>query len=340
MQQGGQLVSVIVVNWNGLEFLKSCFNSIFSQSYGNMEVIMVDCDSKDSSVRLVEMNYPLVKVIKLETDLGPPYAINLAARESKGEYLLILNNDVHLPEELIEKMVEKLEDDENSVVTPVELNWRGEYVHSGIPEYWIGRYLAKFVKTEGRSPFYPSTACCMTTREILLSVPLNENLFMYEDTEWGWRLHLNRIRIKVVPETSFLHKGAGTKLDCSPRQAFFVGRVIFATCFICFRLPTFILILPILSAAHLRNLIRFVRRRRFRSLYWYLRGFLDFFRHLDLWIKTRREVQRQRQVGDWEILKSMTGSVHFEKTAQKRWMERQRNTQRYGREHTQKRALV
>jgi len=261
MQQGRQLVSVIVVNWNGLEFLKSCFNSIFSQSYGNMEVIMVDCDSRDSSVRFVEMNYPLVKVIELKEDLGPPYAINLAAREAKGDYVLILNNDVHLPEELIEKMVEKLEDDENSVVTPVELNWRGEYVHSGIPEYWIGRYLARFVKTEGRSPFYPSTACCMTTRDILLSLPLNESLFMYEDTEWGWRLHLNTIRIKVVPEASFLHKGAGTKLDCSPRQAFYVGRVIFATCFVCFRLPTFLLTLPILSVAHLRNVFRFLRRR-------------------------------------------------------------------------------
>lgn len=328
----GKLVSVIVVNWNGLGLLKSCFNSIFDQSYGNMEVIMVDCDSKDDSVRFVEENYPVVRVIKLKRDLGPPYAINLAARDSRGDYVLILNNDVYLPEDLIRKMVEELQRGENCVVTPVELNWRGEYVHSGIPEYWIGRYLAKIVKTEGKSPFYPSTACCMTTKDILLSLPLNESLFMYEDTEWGWRLHLNRIRIRVLTNTSFFHKGAGTKLDCSPRQAFFVGRVVFATCFICFGLLTFLLILPIFSLAHLRNVIRFLRRRRFRSLYWYLRGFFDFFRHLDLWIRTRREVQKRRLIGDWEVLKLMTGSVHFEKSSRNNWMMKQRESQVYGTE--------
>jgi GT2 family glycosyltransferase len=335
-----KLVSVIVVNWNGVGFLKDCFNSISAQTYENLEVIMVDCASSDESVPFVKENFPQVRVIELKEDPGPPSAINLAARDSEGDYLLILNNDVRLPEDLIKRTAEELQRGENCVVTPVELNWEGEYLHSGIPEYWIGRYLAKFVKLRGRSPFYPSTACCLTTREILLSLPLNEDLFMYEDTEWGWRLHLNRVRIKALPEAFFFHKGAGTKLDCSPRQAFFVGRVVFATCFVCFRFLTFLVVLPILCLSHLRNGFRFLRRKRLASLYSYLGGIIDFFRHPAVWMRARSEVQAQRQLGDWEILKLMAGSIDFEKHARREWMEREHRAQMHERRPARERMLV
>jgi len=319
-----RFVSVIVVNWNGVGLLKDCFDSVFAQSYKNFEVIMVDCASRDDSIGFVRNNYPQVKLIKLEKDLGPPYAINLATKMSKGDYVLILNNDVYLPEDLVEKMTEELKREKNYVITPVELNWNGEYVHSGIPEYWIGRYLACVFRFKTKSPFYPSTACCMTTKEILLSVPLNQSLFMYEDAEWGWRLHLNKIKIKVPPNAFFFHKGAGTKLDCSPRQAFYVGRVVFVTCFICFRYLTFVLVLPVLFLTHLRNILRIVKNRKLKSVFRYLRGIFDFFKLFGVWQKRRKEVQTQRAIGDFEVLKLMTGSVHFEKDFKKKWMGKKR----------------
>ena len=149
-------VSAIVVNWNGMEFLPTCLDSIFKQDYNNIEVIVVDCASRDESVSWIVENYPKTKVIALQKDPGPPAAINLAAREAKGEYILILNNDVILPEDLIEKMAKELRTDKNCVINPVELNWEGRYVRSGIPDLLFGRYLSYFIKVKGDSPFYPS----------------------------------------------------------------------------------------------------------------------------------------------------------------------------------------
>jgi GT2 family glycosyltransferase len=314
-------VTAVVVNWNGRELIPICLDSLLQQSHKDLEIIVVDCASQDESVPFIKSSYPRVKVIELKRDPGPPGAINLAARRASGDCLLILNNDVYLPEELVESMVEELRKDENCVLTPVELNWQGQYVHSGIPEYWIGRYLAKIFKTSGESPFYPSTACCMVTRRILLSTSLNESLFMYEDTEWGWRLHLKKIKIKVPPGSFFLHKGAGTKLDCSPRQAYFVGRIALATCFICFRLTTFFLISPLLALGFARHILRYVRRRHFSSIKSYLRGAFNFFFNIRLWNRKRKQVQNQRSIDDLRVLKLMAGSIQFEKRARRAWLE-------------------
>jgi len=312
-------VSAIVVNWNGIKFLPICLSSVFNQTYKELEVIVVDCASKDESVPFIKSNYPLAKVIELKQDFGPPYAINLACREAEGEYILILNNDVYLPNNLVAEMVTELEKDENCVINPVELSFDYKYTRSGWPS-WIGKYLYKILKLKGNRPFLPSTACCLTSKDLILNNPLNENLFMYEDTEWGWRLHLKKMEIKVLPNSFFLHKGCGTKLKYSPEQAFYLGRVTLATCFICFRLPSFILILPILAFEYIRSILRFVRRKSFRSIKPYIKGALDFFTKIKVFTQKRKIVQTQRLINDSEVLKLMIGSIDFEKKAKKSWM--------------------
>lgn len=312
-------VSAIVVNWNGIKFLPVCLDSIFRQSYKNLEVIVVDCASKDESVSFIKTIYPKTKVIELKQDFGPPYAINLAAREAQGEYILILNNDVYLPENLVTEMAEELEKDENCVINPVELSFDHKYVRSGWPS-WIGRYLYKIVPLQGNSPFLPSTACCMTTKKLILVNPLNEDLFMYEDMEWGWRLHLTNMRIKVLPATYFLHIWRGTKRQHSPEQCFYVGRATIATCFICFRPLTLLVILPILCFEYTRSVLRLVRRNNIGSIKSYFRGALDFILKIKRFNQHRIAVQKQRLIGDLKVMKLMIGSAAFEKITKKSWM--------------------
>jgi len=317
-----KLVSIIVVNWNGLGFLKDCLDSIFSQSYGNLEVIMVDCDSKDSSVRFVAMNYPGVKLIELREDLGPAHAINTAARQAEGDYVLILNNDVTLPEDMLSVLVDQMQEDENCVINPVEISWRGEYLGSGCYSGWIGRFLYKLIKLKGKVPFYPSTACCLVPKKIIVDNPLNENLFMYEDTEWGWRLHLKRIKTKVVNSTHFLHRSSGSEdTPYSPKQAFFVGRAVLATCFVCFKIPVMILMLPILFWNYAWQVLVYAKRGKPKSILAYTKGHFAFFTRLESFIQDRKKVQRERAIGDLSILKIMIGSIDFAERSQREWSE-------------------
>ncbi len=315
------LVTIIIPNWNGKHFLRTCLNSIFEQIYKNFEVSVVDCASSDGSTDFVKEKYPQVRLIELKEDKGPPRAINLAAQEAKGDYVLILNNDVILPSVLLGKMVCELEKDENCVINPVQLDWDGNYVSSGLESATLG--LSKIFKVRGESPFFSNTACCMTSRRVLLENPLNVNFFLYEDTEWGWRLHLRGIKLKVLFGSFFLHKYAGSIGNASPKQAFFVGQSFIATNFICFRSISLIILLPLLLISFIRSGLSW-HKRGSKLLKLYFLGSLNFFKKLDLFVKDRRKVQRNRLISDLEILKIIIGSKSFEREAKEQWLSNHR----------------
>jgi GT2 family glycosyltransferase len=264
-------------------------------------------------------------VIELKKDLGPPYAINLACQKAQGEYILILNNDVILPKDLIEKMVKELEKDKNCALNPVELSFKYEYLSSGGPSVWIGRFLHKIINLKGDRPFFPSTACCLTTKDLILNNPLNEHLFMYEDTEWGWRLQLMRIKLKVIKDGYFLHRGSGSEdTSYSPKQAYFVGRATISTCFICFKMRTLLLILPILFCNYLWQVLVYLKRKKFQSVWAYTKGYLGFFKKLGVFFKDRELTQKTREIKDREVLKLMIASIDFEKDAEADWREKEK----------------
>jgi GT2 family glycosyltransferase len=311
-------VSAIVVNWNGMEFLPTCLDSIFKQSYKNLEVIVVDCASKDESVSCIAENYPKTKVIVLQKDPGPPSAINLAARQAEGEYILILNNDVILPKDMITKMIEEMKKDENCVINPVELDWERKYRQAGCTDPWLARHLSKFIKITGDAPSYPSTACCLVSKKLFLDTPLNENLFIYEDTEWGWRLHLNGVKNKVLLSSFFLHK-CGATLGNSAKRTFLQGRTPLATFFICFKLSTLSVLLPYLLITYYLSPKRIAYFFVKGWLGSFLMGILSFFEKLSLFIQDRRKSQKDRKIADMELLKIIIGSISFQETAKQEW---------------------
>lgn len=313
-------VSAIVVNWNGIKFLPVCLDSIFKQTYKNLEVIVVDCASKDESVSWIAENYPRTQVIVLQKDPGPPAAINLAARQAKGENILILNNDVILPKDMITKMVGEMKKDEECVINPAELDWEGKYRQAGCTDPWLARYLSKFIKITGNSPSYPSTACCLVSKKNLLDTPLNENLFIYEDTEWGWRLHLKKIRIKVMLDTFFLHKCEGSMNI--RKSAFINGKTSLATIFICFKWHTLLWLFPYLLITYYLDFKRLGYYLVKGGLVSFCRGILSFFEKLPLFIQDRKRAQKERKIGDGEMLKITIGSIDFKKKSKDEWIKR------------------
>jgi GT2 family glycosyltransferase len=320
------------VNWNGLSFLNTCLDSLLGQDYAHIEIIVADCASSDNSVSYVCETYPQVKVIEEKTDKGPPHALNKAAKQAAGSYLLLLNNDTILPPDLISKMVTELIRDENVVLTPVQLNFKHEYVSAGYDERWFGRHLYrllgsakhfpmrffyKLLRIQDDRPFFPCTGCCMVTKGLFLDNPLNENLFLYEDTEWGWRLNLRKIWTRVAMDAHFLHKDGGTICFNSPRHVFIHGRVAIATCYICFKWYTFLLTLPLLLYDYVRN--AGCLRRDPRLLVSYAKGFLEFFKRLKTHTYDHRNAQKGRTLSDWQILKMAIGSVAFNEKVKREW---------------------
>jgi GT2 family glycosyltransferase/lipopolysaccharide/colanic/teichoic acid biosynthesis glycosyltransferase len=103
-------ISVIIVNYNVKDLLEQCINSIISASKNlTTEIIIVDNNSFDGSVEMLENKFSSVssvKVIGSPVNLGFAKANNLGAKEAKGEYLLILNPDTILQEDTLDKTLE------------------------------------------------------------------------------------------------------------------------------------------------------------------------------------------------------------------------------------------
>ena len=78
------LVSIIVVNWNGKEFIQQCLKSLVSLTYTNFEIILVDNASTDNSVEIIEKNFPNVQLIKNNDNAGFAQGNNIGIKKSKG----------------------------------------------------------------------------------------------------------------------------------------------------------------------------------------------------------------------------------------------------------------
>lgn len=87
------ILSVLIVNFNGKDFLGSCIDSIRKHVTVPYEIIVVDNASHDGSVGYLKQNYPAVRVVVSPVNSGFTGGNNLAAKNARGRYFLLLNND-------------------------------------------------------------------------------------------------------------------------------------------------------------------------------------------------------------------------------------------------------
>ena len=88
--------SVVIPNWNGRQFLKTCLDSLKAQTYDDVEIIVVDNGSSDGSRTFITEYYPEVRLIALKQNRGFTGACNLGMEAASGEYIALLNNDTEL----------------------------------------------------------------------------------------------------------------------------------------------------------------------------------------------------------------------------------------------------
>ena len=95
-------LSIIIVNYNVKYFLEQCLHSVVKNIEGfDVEVLVVDNDSTDSSIAYLQPLFPRVKFIAALTNIGFAKANNLALKQAKGNYVLFLNPDTIIPENCI-----------------------------------------------------------------------------------------------------------------------------------------------------------------------------------------------------------------------------------------------
>ncbi len=105
-------VSVVIPNYNGIAYLKPCIDSLREQTYIDFETIIIDNASTDDTYKWIPEEYPHILFKVLDQNYGFSRAVNEGIKRSKGEYVLLLNNDTVVEKNFIEELVKEIEKDE------------------------------------------------------------------------------------------------------------------------------------------------------------------------------------------------------------------------------------
>ena len=98
-------LSVNLVTWNGERFLKECLKSLEAQTFKDFSLLVVDNGSTDGTVDFIKSNYPHVRVVKHDNNVGFAKAHNQAIHWTKSDYVLCLNQDIILEPSCLEELV-------------------------------------------------------------------------------------------------------------------------------------------------------------------------------------------------------------------------------------------
>lgn len=228
-------VSIIIVNYNGLDLLKKCLLSLYKFSEGfSFELIIVDNHSTEGNLNEVVSEFNDVIVIKNDVNLGFAKANNIGLNIANGKYVLFLNNDVYLTENSIKKVLDLAEtqplktfigcrllnpDGSTQISTasyPSGLNLFASnfFLYRIFPSSpnFNKYYLQKKEITASTHVDYVIGAFLFGAREVLTNLNgFDERFFFYaEDIDLCFRLKLIGGKTLFFPYTSVVHIGGAS----------------------------------------------------------------------------------------------------------------------------------
>ncbi|KKU56797.1 hypothetical protein A3C34_03170 [Candidatus Amesbacteria bacterium RIFCSPHIGHO2_02_FULL_48_21] len=238
------LISVVIVNWNVADSLVRCLNSVFAADYPNLEVIVIDNASQDTSVKLVKTRFPKAKLIINSKNLGFPKAVNQGLAAAKGDYLLVTNPDVKLPENFFNQALSFAKSHPLlGILGPKFLDPDGTPQGSVFPEpsvvntfreYWLGQTGLTQKYTPQTSVPLPvnavSGACMFLPKSTITRIgKFTECIFMYyEDLDYCRRVRAASLEVIFHPGITVIHEhGRSTEKSNQEKYRNFVESVIY-----------------------------------------------------------------------------------------------------------------
>lgn len=298
------LVSVVIVNWNGKPYLDGCLSSVFSQTYPQFEVTLVDNGSTDDSVAFVSRAFPRVRLIENSENIGFAAANNMAIELAKGDYIATLNNDAQADVRWLEELVRAMEADHRLGMCaskmlfyhqPQLINSAGIHIDKvGIA--WDRE--AGEPEADEESPqevFGPCAGAALYRRQMLEEVGLfDEDFFCYlEDVDLAWRARLQGWRCLYVPGAKVYHIHSATSKEGSLFKGYFRGRNKVWTIVKNYPNPHLLLWSPLIALYDLGSvLFAFLVAGDLSPL----RGRMASLRGLPLMLSKRFQIQRGRRL--------------------------------------------
>jgi GT2 family glycosyltransferase len=320
------LVSVIIVNWNGRQYLPDCLDSLKNQSFGDFETIIVDNGSTDGSLELLQQSYSWVRVVPLSANTGFATGNNAGFAVSHGAYIVTLNNDTRVDPTWLAELIAPVENHpEVGMVASRICSWDDpdliDSLGVAICPDGMSRGSRRQVQfstlslTKTEDILIPSACAALYRRRMIDNTGFfDDDFFAYcEDTDLGLRGRIAGWRAVLARDAVVYHRYSRSGGVFSPFKLYLVERNHFWVALKCFP-ASMLLVLPFWTIIRYLVQARLVLGARgagaqFRStpsstlITALIRGIFDATRSLPDLVRKRRAVTDTSHMSPAELKK-------------------------------------
>jgi len=233
------LCTVLVLNYNGIDFLKRFCQTWLDFLPANTELVIADNASTDDSITFLKKTFPQVRIISLQENHGFAQGYNLAMQEVQTPYCILLNSDIEIKSEWLPPLIDMLESDDSIAAVQPKIRDQkapeyfeyagaaGGFVDKLYYPFCRGRIFQSIEKdrnqyNESSEIFWASGAAIgLRTAEFKEIGGFDSDFFAHmEEIDLCWRFKCMGKKIMYQPESEVYHVGGGTLSYASSRKTF------------------------------------------------------------------------------------------------------------------------
>lgn len=239
--------SIVILNWNGAEMLKTFLPSVIRQCPNDCEVVVADNGSTDASLSVLQNDFPSVRTILFSENYGFAEGYNQALQAIDSEYVVLLNSDVEVTDRWLQPMLaymdahpevaavqpkvlayyDKVKKTANEPILFEHAGAAGGFIDSWGYPYCRGRIMGQLETDHGQydqetEVFWATGACLLTRTQVYKEVGgLDKDFFAHmEEIDFCWRLQSRGYRLMCLPCSIVYHLGGGALPYESPRKTY------------------------------------------------------------------------------------------------------------------------
>jgi GT2 family glycosyltransferase len=237
------LVTIVIINWNGLKDTDQCLKSLAKVSYTNYKIIVIDNGSENQEAAKIKSQHPDIVLIANSYNKGFAAACNQGiekAIELAADYVLLLNNDTVAEEHFLQHLVKYAGNNSNVILSPKILyagtsivqNLGGRLIPLIGGSINIGKGKPGANYTKPLSPDFLSGCAIFIPSQAIRQVGMLDPIYFayYEDADWCYRAKSAGYRLVVLPESIIWHKHSRSSKNAQEKKFYYISRnsIIFA----------------------------------------------------------------------------------------------------------------
>jgi hypothetical protein len=222
-------VAVVILNWNGVKYLKQFLPSVLASTWPGLEIVVGDNASSDDSLAFIKANYPAIRIIQNDKNYGFTGGYNRVLSQVDADYYILLNSDVEVEPGWIEPVVSLMEGDPLiAAAAPKILSFaqKDQFEHAGAAGGFIDSFGYPFCRgrmfyeveqdlgqyEQSGEVFWASGASLFIKKKYWNEVGgFDEYFFAHmEEIDLCWRLKNMGYKVMYCAQSTIYHVGGGT----------------------------------------------------------------------------------------------------------------------------------